>query len=369
MSDDDSNTTDQTKGRMADPSWVELEAKERESAEIYRHRRRIVWITVPGMIGVLGIILSTIQPSEFAPDWVFYLHRNYVPVVLTLLSFVVCGFGAIMMYLETGFREPSISLRQTARGETLKDTRDFDYFRQDVIGRIESLEAQKSALAEGVSNEINEEMIARVKEKIEGKATERYLEEIRATARAQESLGKRVGLSERLEKTITRLKKELYALTRRGNLNLAIGSIIAIGGILLLGYFVATMTVSAQANANGWAFLRRFLAQLSLVTVVEIFAYFFLRLYSQGLTEIKYFQNEISTFEAKLVSLKMALVDGNEALIGRVLTELARTERNHILKKGETTISAVQRNPEEVVNSSLANALLSALRSAPSRGR
>ena len=31
---------------------------------MHRHRRRIVWIAVPGLIGVLGIIVSTIQPSE-----------------------------------------------------------------------------------------------------------------------------------------------------------------------------------------------------------------------------------------------------------------------------------------------------------------
>ena len=210
-------------------------------------------------------------------------------------------------------------------------------------------------------------MVQRVRDRIDGKATEQYLEEIRLAVRAEESQGRRAEASGRLESTIERLSEELDALTRRGNFNLAAGSFVAVGGMGVLGYFVVAMTSGAQPDPNGWEFVRRFLPQLSLVTIVEVFAYFFLRLYSRSLTEIKYFQNEISNFEAKLASLGIALETDDGELVGHIVRELARTERNHILRKGETTVAADQWKTDEAADLTLAKALSSALRSDRSR--
>ena len=132
--------------------------------------------------------------------------------------------------------------------------------------------------------------------------------------------------------------------------------------MLLLGYFVIAMTSGVQPDPNGWDFIRRFVPQLSLVTIVEVFAYFFLRLYSHSLTEIKYFQNEISNFEAKLTSLWTAIETDNQEVVGDIVRELARTERNHILKKGETTVAADQRKSDEAAGLAVADALTAMLR-------
>ena len=77
--------------------------------------------------------------------------------------------------------------------------------------------------------------------------------------------------------------------------------------------------------------------RLSLVILIEIFAYFFLGLYKSSLTEIKYFQNEITNIEAKYLAMDQAIILGDKPTIKKLLDHISKTERNFILKKGEST--------------------------------
>jgi hypothetical protein len=77
---------------------------------------------------------------------------------------------------------------------------------------------------------------------------------------------------------------------------------------------------------------------MSLVVFIEIFAFFFLRLYRSSLDEVKYFQNELTNVEMRLVALEAALVLGHSGALDTTINQLARTERNSILKKGESTV-------------------------------
>jgi hypothetical protein len=135
--------------------------------------------------------------------------------------------------------------------------------------------------------------------------------------------------------TLDRLRQELFALSRRGNLNLSIGIVTTITGLALLGAFVLQ---EVPRSSDMSAFLVGFLPRISLVLLIEIFAYFFLRLYKSTLTEIKYFQNEITSIEAKFLALTVAATGSKEDQLKHVLEHLAKTERNFILDKGQTTV-------------------------------
>ena len=106
-------------------------------------------------------------------------------------------------------------------------------------------------------------------------------------------------------------------------------------GILSLAYFL----YSAPDIVDGVGFFIHHLPKLSFVIVVELFAYFFLRLYKNGFDEIKYFQNEITNIEMKVMSLKYAQEFKNEDMIKELAMLLMKTERNFILEKGQTTVS------------------------------
>ena len=80
---------------------------------------------------------------------------------------------------------------------------------------------------------------------------------------------------------------------------------------------------------------------------MQVFAYFFLRLYRHGIFEIKYFQNEITTLEARMIGLQSAFALNDKSALKRMCEELIKTERNFILRKGETTIGLRQDELEQ----------------------
>ena len=325
--------------------------------ELRRYRRRIATVAVPGLTAVLTAVVATYPPTVMRDEIAFALSYGILQFII-VSSFLAFCFGIVMLYLQTGFRRRRTPPEQVEQPPVAKE---IESAMQDVIGRLASLENRQTS--EGTFLEVSDELVHRLRKSIDEKATEQYLEEIRAGIRAEDARKRRMDAVDRLDTTIWRLNEERDALSWRGNFNLALGSIVGGIGMGVLAYFVINMTGDSQDGPPGWEFVRRFLPQLSLVTLVEVFAYFFLRLYSRSLTEIKYFQNEISNFEAKLASLRTALETADEDLLRRVVLELARTERNHILRKGETTVATEQAKADEATLSLVTEALSKALKS------
>jgi len=79
--------------------------------------------------------------------------------------------------------------------------------------------------------------------------------------------------------------------------------------------------------------------KISFVVVVELFAYFFLKLYKNGFDEVKYFQNELTNIDSKVLGIKFLKDVRNEELMAEVIKSLMATERNFVLEKGQTTVS------------------------------
>jgi hypothetical protein len=102
-------------------------------------------------------------------------------------------------------------------------------------------------------------------------------------------------------------------------------------------------------------------SRIPLLIVIEIFAYFFLRLYRNILTDITYFQNEMSTIEMKYSSVSTAILSKNSKNIDEILKDLAHSERSRILQSGQTTVDLQQikldNEPFEKALDALASAL------------
>ena len=99
--------------------------------------------------------------------------------------------------------------------------------------------------------------------------------------------------------------------------------------------------------------LEYYIPRLSLVIFVEIFAYFFLRLYKSNLDDVKYYQNELINIDAKVLALRSAIMMKDAVLIKSVSEILAKTERNYVLKKGETTTDLELARIESKVSASI----------------
>lgn len=143
----------------------------------------------------------------------------------------------------------------------------------------------------------------------------------------------------------SRLLTEIKSLSRRGSVNLALGVVTTVAAILLLATFALDVSRFKTENLTGVSFetlmmtlIFLFVPKISLAVFMQIFAFFFLRLYKSGLADIKYFQNEITNHELKYFGVQVALIDCDKSVIELVVRELVMTERNHVLSQGQTTI-------------------------------
>lgn len=278
-------------------------------------------------------------------------------------------FGFLMKYLQRGFRH------QRGRADPLEKTTTppymiiEDYVKKEVRTRYARIENEVSQLkskiasvdftAREISDSEKNDLVARVRESIDKVATEELLDKLRSSISDNQALQEwNLELQRGYEQTTQRLHAELADLSRRGNLNLTLGIVSALVGIGLLGYFVLYVETSYNDNSK---FALSFAPRLSLVMLIEIFAYFFLRLYSASLSEIKYFQNELTNIETKHLALRSAVREGNQHFVGQVIATLAQTERNYILAKGQSTVELERTKGENETVKSLTREFLKTL--------
>lgn len=143
------------------------------------------------------------------------------------------------------------------------------------------------------------------------------------------------------EATRKRLRDEIELLARRGNLNLTIGVLTTIVGVVALACVVLSQPEfpTHADSASSFVFFTSLLSRLSVAIFIEVFAFFFLRLYKSGLEDIRYYQNEITNIESKETAL-LSIANNDTCELKKVVIEvLAKTERNGLLKKGETTVA------------------------------
>jgi hypothetical protein len=91
-----------------------------------------------------------------------------------------------------------------------------------------------------------------------------------------------------------------------------------------------------------WGGAMEFLPRLSIVLIIEVFSYFFLRLYKSSLAEIKYFQNEATNIEHNFVDLEAAISIEDKTLIEKCIYTFLAVERNPVMGKNQTTREIIQ---------------------------
>jgi hypothetical protein len=157
-----------------------------------------------------------------------------------------------------------------------------------------------------------------------------------------------------------RLLGEVRSLGRRAAINLAIGSGTTAVAVVILGYVAFT----APASVPNWQErLLPFVLRLSVAVFAQVFAFFFLRLYRSNLQEIKYFQNELTNIEARVLALEYSIKNPLRPEGAKLaLAALARTERNHVLKKGETTLEIERARAEHQLETAIVTGVLDTLR-------
>ncbi len=136
----------------------------------------------------------------------------------------------------------------------------------------------------------------------------------------------------------TRLSFERSRLSGNSRINLSIGIVATLLALAVLGLPLVNATaVEGDQRIADVAFWRQYATRLPVGLLLQFVAFFFLKLYVACEMDIKSNKNEITNIESKYLAVLMSQENPSpDASI--VINNLAETERNFILKKGEKTI-------------------------------
>ncbi|EMY76105.1 hypothetical protein LEP1GSC060_3731 [Leptospira weilii serovar Ranarum str. ICFT] len=152
------------------------------------------------------------------------------------------------------------------------------------------------------------------------------------------------------DSSVRRLEMEVEYLSKTSTIYLIIGSGITVfaGGALF--YFISDIinksinlsTTTDPSIGFGSAIfilnnLYPIIGKLMLIIFIESFAFYFLKLYRSNIDLKKYYLNELTNIELKIISLYASIFHEKGTSFDAIALEIVKIERNKILKKGETT--------------------------------
>jgi len=284
----------------------------------------------------LTMISLTAVGYFFVNQTMFYGESNVRPEYLFILAgFFLTGIAFLMFaYL----RGASVASSNTTSAETaglnvaaiqkfeklLKNLENVQTHFESTGFSVSPLGAdEQRQLAETLRHQLEESLT----EEFVGAVANKYGEAVREDAMLQ-------NFEMHCQRTEERLRQELYALSRRGNVNLIIGTLTTLVAVGILASSIVANTLPTDPKE----LVAHLVPRITLSIFIEIFSFFFLRLYSASLNDIKYFQNELTNIESRFISLRYAFQGRGTQSIEHILQVLAGTERNFILKKGESTV-------------------------------
>ncbi len=325
-----------------------LYAEMRNKVERSRKAKRTITLFVSAVIfAALGLYVGS--GSETKLVMYFIAGASITVAFLSYLTPVQsASIGA----------EESISNRKLWAELDYLRVRNSEFEKQNIEIRqkyndiIEKL--QNGSAGDLFSAKDKDEILNRIRIKIEANAVENYQSDI--VSMVEERL-KIKNYEDLFFKSVNRLELEIQNLGRRGNVNLVLGIFTTISGLGFLVYSV----FNAPPTNSIMELLSHFVPRISLVLVVEIFAYFFLKLYKQSLSEIKYFQNEITNIECKYLGCRFSNEFNSAEIQLKIVESLLSTERNFILQKGQSTIDLELQKLELKLNSGILKSALSTI--------
>lgn len=204
--------------------------------------------------------------------------------------------------------------------------------RLNVQQRLARIQSEPEGLAEANRIELVNKLANDASKKVLGEFESVLIEKYGFTSKVLQATEL---LQSHVSNTTDRLEGEIRALLRRGNLNLVLGAISTTFAIFILAYTAVFITIDQTDLGRS---LQAYLLRVSIVVFIQLFGFFFLRLYRDSLSDIKYFQNEITNIQQQWLAMKYAILNNSLEMAAQVIESLAKTERNFVIKRGESTI-------------------------------
>jgi hypothetical protein len=323
---------------------IERRAREQEERilyERYLNERRRSLTRRALLVAILTTTAAGVALNYFyEPSSAF---QSQIQRVLGLLLPLLAVGVAALTYLQPTSARRSISDAE----ENFARTR---FYLEKRLDELRGTLGASAAQAPTFSDADRAKVLASIQAKLESEALSSYVAGIQELVAANV---KRASVEQLFTSISDRLGREVQDQARRGNLNLILGILTTLIGLTVLGYSVF-YAPAAQATQEILAY---FVPRVSLVILIEVFAYFFLRLYKQSLSEIKYFQNEITNVQSRHLAIQFSSKDPDAGLQLKIVEELMKTERNFLMPKDQTTIDIERERLSRSTYSELINAI------------
>lgn len=287
------------------------------------------WLRLQSAIAVVllaggYLITANVEPLAFS------FNLIVLAVLLSGLTLMATGGGLLLvLYLRGNIRLPSFfRVRPIKRRSTWWSPY------QSTEGKVQSAQQSVTDLAAsaGVTAQDRAELIDGARRFIEMSLASEVIKTLEERYLAgMNELRRHDLLRAQLVRSANRLKSELTVLTRRGNTNLAIGIATTAVAAALLVYMITGATV---AEPSAPMLLAYYVPRVSTVAFIEMFAFFFLRLYRATFADIKYYHNELTNLEAVAVALDAALASGNAQLLQTVVMTCRLSSDHSLLENG-----------------------------------
>lgn len=326
------------------------------------------FINIINFLAVIIIFPALVYKYLYArptmDEFILLGQKDFSFAILTVTTIIIFALG--LKYLQSGRKITENDINKNsnynlhlfkkvlAQEDDIKNLKE----KNDALSSQHTLSSEeKETLLDDIADGTRKELIEEIFN-IQSQKLKSYIESESISERLHES-----ALNIRV-----RLEREISDLRLRSNINLLIGMMITLLGLFLLWTIVNTVdssemlkVLASKGIESNSQFIKNLILPLvprvMLVIFIEVFAYFFLRLYKNGLSEIKYFQNELTNVESKMVALELAHLSKNSEAVSRVIASLVETERNFILQRGETTVELEKAKSESEMMRSLVSAI------------
>lgn len=290
-------------------------------------RFRIVMIALPTVIGFL-IWTNVELISEM-------LYLNYRVVATGSAWLIAMGIGYfLMVYLTGGIKLPIVE-RLTESMKPSYDNNNLNSKNTDEIealkNKISDMSYSQLQLKEGQQEAIIKELRATVSNDLAALFEREYSASVLSSIQLKQA-------KENFSKSIERLTKEIDILTRRANLNLVIGVLTTAIAVSLLAY----MVLGNDANLDTLTgLLSYYLPRVTVVIFIEVFSFFFLKMYKSNLAEIKFYQQEITKISTQQVIYENSVLSKEDGDLGQFV-QYSLNQVNQSNESPQTQNTSVQ---------------------------
>lgn len=321
--------------------YQELEnVKNNETAkiiEIQQNTKLKKYFKITSLLLLFVVLLTILMSTNF-------IGKFSSPILSNLVDSMILVTGFMVILTTLGIRSLSYL---SGEKNTQRNNSNNRELRQ--INKLKDEVLKLRNKVDGLSNLDQKEIIEDVKLRLKDESIESYLNSVKEKFLENHY---RYDIYSSTKKSLYRVQTQLSESNRRANLNLILGMLFAVFGIGILVYFIINGSFYTKSDSYDLAkFTIDFLPRISIIILIEVFAYFFLRLYKVSLNDAKYFQNESTNLESKFLALQISLQRDDKELIDLCITDLLAVERNPIFENSKTTREAVQyaSNPDQFV--------------------